>query len=112
LGQCLLTARPEGAAVVIGEIGSNDPIAETGKAIELGRYDVAPIAGGDQNRWPGFVPGQRTDSMLGELHVVIRVGDRLATPELTPHLNMLFEIVAPPLVYATACLPLTLDLGQ
>ena len=41
-----------------------------------------------------------------------RVRDRLAAPELTPHHDVFFEIVTPPLVHATACRPFTLDLGK
>jgi hypothetical protein len=50
--------------------------------------------------------------MLGELYVMTRVRNRLAAPELTPHRDVFFEIVTPPLVHATACRPLPLDLGK
>src|SRR5438309_1822106 len=112
LRQGLLAARTECAAVVISKIGGNNAITETGEAVELGRDNLASVASRDQDGWTSLVPGQRTNGVLGQLHVMPDVRDRLTAPELAPDDDVLFEILAPPLVYTPARLPLAGDLGK
>ena len=112
LSQGFLTARTECATVIIGKIGGDDAITETGEALELGRNDLAPVASRDQDGWASPMPGKRADGVLRQLHVVTRVGDWLTAPEFTPYDDVLFEILAPPLVDTSARLPLAGDLGK
>jgi hypothetical protein len=84
LRQGFIAAHAQNTAVVIGKIGGDDAITEAGEAVELGRNDLAPVAGCDQDGWASLVPGQRADGVLGQLHVVSSICDRLTAPELTP----------------------------
>ena len=46
---------------------ADEPVTEAGEAIELGRNDFTTVAGRNQNRRTGFMPGQGTDGLATTL---------------------------------------------
>src|SRR5438067_8500993 len=54
-------------ALVWMQVGGDDAVSQAPEAIELGREQLAPVAGGDEDRRPTRPPGERPDGVVGEL---------------------------------------------
>src|SRR2546426_12384448 len=110
--QRLLGALAHEPALLGVHVRRDDAVAEPAEPIELGGEHLAAVRGRDEDGGPGRIPRQRPDGVVGQGYVAVAIGHRLAAPQPTPDLDVVFEAPDTALVGHAARRPLALGRGQ